>query len=179
MGHRASNPLCTGTWRSSVLWHARSNCAVCKPKIFGVDLEYESPEIGVAQLHCLGAPAACSCATRFAMLLAGFCKSGLQSQASRWLQQCAVRCMSSGLASKDIPGRRPDREKMEYDVLIVGAGPAGLSAAIKIKQVRCKRSRNQLACVCCYSASIDPAWLGPCSHDGYDMTCSSDTLCAI
>ena len=30
---------------------------------------------------------------------------------------------------------RDDRESMEVDVVIVGAGPAGLSCAIKLKQL--------------------------------------------
>jgi electron-transferring-flavoprotein dehydrogenase len=30
---------------------------------------------------------------------------------------------------------RSDRESMEYDVVIVGAGPSGLSCAIRLKQL--------------------------------------------
>jgi electron-transferring-flavoprotein dehydrogenase len=33
------------------------------------------------------------------------------------------------------PDALPERESMEYDVVVVGAGPAGLSAAIRLKQI--------------------------------------------
>ena len=47
----------------------------------------------------------------------------------------------------DLPERLMERESMAYDVVIVGAGPSGLAAAIRLKQLAAEQEREVSVCV--------------------------------
>ena len=56
---------------------------------------------------------------------------------------CRQRFMSSATEAEALP----EREKMEFDVVVVGAGPAGLAAEIKLKQIEQATGKEISVCV--------------------------------
>jgi Dehydrogenases (flavoproteins) len=44
--------------------------------------------------------------------------------------------------NNDAASALPPREAMEFDVVVVGAGPAGLATAIRLRQLAVGKARN-------------------------------------
>eukprot|EP00798_Chlamydomonas_sp_ICE-L_P026747 gene26747-4318_t len=75
---------------------------------------------------------------------------------------------SSAPACSEVQGseaveiRDPAREKLKFDVCIVGGGPAGLAAAIRVKQLCKEKERELSVCLIDKGAEIGSHILSGC-----------------